>query len=175
MKRIVFLLAVFTAIIVLNSGCSSVTRRVTALTNPSTFNVNIASPLVEPAVEVKTKITGNAKKTYLFCFIPLDETVSMLGPSFGWWLFSPFERSARDAAAQDAFETSKADVLIAPHYTVKWKCYILWSTYTASVTGYAGKYTSFKQISIEEQEKLGLLDKNTMNINANIDMAPKSE
>jgi hypothetical protein len=158
-KSIIYLLAV-SAIIILSSGCASVqNRKVMAITKSTAFNAtNVVTPLVEPQIEVKTRITGHAECWYLFCIFPMQETVSMKGGSYLWWLFPPFAQWVRDAATKDAFESTKADVLIAPTYTVKEKWYLLWSEYTATVTGYAGKYTSFKQMSIKEQIDLGILN-----------------
>lgn len=171
MKKTTLLMAL-TAMVIVMSGCSTVTRRTTVISNSSDYSINVAQPLIEPKLEVNKKVTGEAELTYLFCFIPLDEPTRLTGASLGW-IFSPFERSARNAATYDAFQKSKADVLVAPYYTVKWNCYLLWSTYSAKVTGYAGTYKSFKQIPLKEQQELGILNKDGINVNANIEVVPK--
>ena len=168
MKQITLLTATAFLAILLISGCSSIQRRTVAVANSTNYSVNVVSPLIEPKVEVKEKITGKTPYLrYLFCCIPLQSWTQVSGTPFSWWMFSPFDRLARAAATEDAFKRSKADVLIDPTYTVKWWCYILWSTYKAEVHGYVGKYTSFKQITLKDQKELGLLDNN-----CNIEILP---
>ena len=150
MKKNTFVLIATLTMVTLATGCTSMTRRTTSISNSSQYTINVSDITINPKIEVKTKVTGKATQRFLFCFIPLDDWVELVGAPIKWnfpLFTSPFKRSTIDEATRDAFHISKADVLIAPYYDVTSKNYILWSTYTATVTGYAGKYTSFRQQS----------------------------
>ena len=104
-------------------------------------------------IDSNTKLSGTSKSTYFLCFrIKGDNGYSDV---LGTWasLFSFGAGSAiKLAATYNALEGTDADFLARPTYKMTTKNYILFSTMEATVEGYKGKYTNFREVNTFERE-----------------------
>lgn len=110
------------------------------------------TPVFEPTVTVGEKTTGTATGTSVLGIFWLGPSEFAEGVVYNGQKFDlGFGRTAqvKSAAAYDAIKGSQADILVGPKYTVTKKDYILFSTMTATVSGYKGKIESFSQVKNE--------------------------
>lgn len=138
-KRIlpVLLLALF-------AGCSTVNT--SQFSQP--FGGKVYSSL-RADVAVGEKISGSASTVLLFGFITLGAPNKFAdGIVYGAQqtsipFFNPYEE-LKSAAAYNAVMDARADVIIAPRYTISGTNYFLFKTINATVSGYKGTLKGFR-------------------------------
>ena len=126
------------------SGCSSL--------NVSSSSMPVTAPLqtdVKADVEVGEKISGKASVTkVLFFTISSDKQfsdgVSYGGSTGGGLPFGDPVAKAKSAAAYKAIESSGADIIVAPRYTVETEDFVVFGTINVTVEGYKGTIKSIK-------------------------------
>lgn len=130
----------FVLITVVLIGCS--TMHSSEYSSP--LEVKLISPL-KADVEVSGIITGEASMVNLLIFFNIGQPNEFAeGISYGtensrsaFFNLIPYE-DLKAAAAYDAVNKSKADVIVAPKYIIKTDNYLLFKTVNVKVTGYKG-------------------------------------
>lgn len=133
-------------------SCSSTMNR---SQKSGSLDVKVKSDLqADMDVDMSKKIQGTAKHTKLFGVIDIKTSkhyadgIAYDGGAQGFSLFSGgVVEDAKSAAAYNAVVPNKADVLVAPQYTIKVESYFFgaWKEVTAQVTGYAGRIKNIRQ------------------------------
>lgn len=126
------------------SGCSTL--------NTSQFNEPFSGKVtssLKADVAVGEKISGSASAILLFGFITLgapnkfaDGIIYGAAP-LNIPYFNPYEE-LKSAAAYNAVADSRADVIIAPRYTLSGTNYFLFKTINATVSGFKGTLKGFR-------------------------------
>ncbi len=137
MKSVIVLTAIATLTL---SGCSP-----THISQPSSpLHSKVEAPL-KADLSVGNKISGSAKSTQILGFINLGPSKFADGVNYGAGsevsLFDAFA-GVKAAAAYDATTKAKADVIVAPRYTIETSDYLVFKTTTAKVDGYKGTLNS---------------------------------
>ncbi len=120
------------------SSCSTLNRsQVTAPLNPT-----IESKLkADIAVDMSKKLAGVASSTTLFGFLDLSSPSKyadgVFASSSSFFSFGTGPDELKAAATYNAV-VGKADVIVDPQYIVQKKSYLIYSTTTVWVSGYAG-------------------------------------
>jgi hypothetical protein len=125
-------------------GCSSLNQSAPSNALQSSIEAEFS-----PDIEIGPRVTGRSKTTVIFGFLRFGDSQFADGvnygvgkPSFG----SGAVEEAKSAAAYKALQTSKADLLVAPKYTVdEFNFLNIFRTFDAEVTGFSGKIKSVKQ------------------------------
>jgi len=125
-------------------GCSSLNQSAPSNALRSSIEAEFS-----PDIEIGPRVTGRSKTTVIFGFLRFGDSQFADGvnygvgkPSFG----SGAVEEAKSAAAYKALQTSKADLLVAPKYTVdEFNFLNIFRTFDAEVTGFSGKIKSVKQ------------------------------
>lgn len=132
------------------AGCSSV--------NQGTVSAPLETSLVSAQtaqLSVKPKASARSSQTTIFGFISVGgdnkyaDGVSYAGDgSFaGFSGFTPIAK-IKAAAAYKILQQSKADVLLAPTYTVQVDDYFLWQHYSAQVQAYPAKIVNITNTDV---------------------------
>lgn len=130
--------------LILLAGCSVL--RTSQFSEP--FIGRVKSDL-KADVAVGEKISGSASSILLFGLITLGapnkfaDGIIYGGANQGIPFFNPYEE-LKSAAAYNAVVDARADVIIAPRYTISGTNYFLFKTLTATVSGYKGTLKGFK-------------------------------
>lgn len=123
------------------SGCASVNQS----HEFSDLSVKTVSGLNAKIDADATKsVTGKATLKILFGFITLEganKFADGYGSGFGTLA------KAKSAAAYNAIQTCKCDVIVSPQYIVEKNNWFVGSTTTVTVKGFAGKINSFEQVA----------------------------
>ena len=93
-----------------------------------------------------------------------------------WQVFFWSLSAIKLAATYNALEGTDADFLARPTYKMTTKNYILFSTMEATVEGYKGKYTNFREVNTFEREleiakKKGVLQQVKIKKNYNLNFS----
>jgi len=126
------------------AGCTSLNT--SQFSEP--FSGRVSSNL-KADVAVGEKISGSASSILLFGLITLGAPNKLAdgivygGASAGNPYFNPYEE-LKSAAAYNAVTEGKADVIIAPRYTISGTNYFLFKTLNATVSGYKGTLKGFR-------------------------------
>lgn len=142
MKRI------FVATIILMTGAMTGCGSMNMSANSIPLTAPIASN-VKADIQVGEKITGQSSVTkVLFFTLGADKEfadgVAYGGTSSSGFPFGDPVGNAKAAAAYKAIQSSGADVIVLPRYTVKTKNYLVFSTIDVSVEGYKGTIRGVK-------------------------------
>ncbi len=153
MKKFAGLLCALGLLVLTVSGCASMTR---ASQYSAPLKIQVAADL-KTDIEVGERISGTATKRVLLGICPItlpDKFATGVDYYYGAnrdLAFVPALGSFVDpywnvkaAAAYDAISKSGADVLVAPRYEIEVTWYGLFTTTTATVTGFKGKIKSIK-------------------------------
>lgn len=129
--------------LILLAGCSSLNT--SQFSEP--FSGRVSSNL-KADVAVGEKISGSASSILLFGLITLGAPNKLAdgviyGGVPGNPYFNPYEE-LKSAAAYNAVTEGKADVIIAPRYTISGTNYFLFKTLNATVSGYKGTLKGFR-------------------------------
>jgi hypothetical protein len=136
MKKQIYSMMILFVIIVLSPSCTTTQISGTGVNFQPVSEIKPVQ--VDVIVDSSKKIVGTSKSTYLFN-IPF---FSFGQNNFADGVFKGFDSKTKSAATYNVIKTSGADVVINPQYEIKklngflW----LWSTHTATVTGYKGNY-----------------------------------
>jgi hypothetical protein len=126
------------------AGCTSLNT--SQFSQP--FHGRVSSDL-KADVAVGEKIAGSASSILLFGLITLGAPNKLAdgivygGAPVGNPYFNPYEE-LKSAAAYNAVTEARADVIIAPRYTLSGTNYFLFKTLTATVSGYKGTLRGFR-------------------------------
>lgn len=127
------------------TGCSSMNVSSTPVPLAGTVDTDIKAD-----IEVGEKITGSSSATKVLFFTIGGETEYADGVAYGdAGGNSPLAAldsvaPVKAAAAYNAIQSSGADVIVAPRYTVKKKDYLVYGTIDVTVEGYKGTIKSVK-------------------------------
>lgn len=122
----------------------------------SALSVNLVSNLeADVEVDMTKKITGSASAKKLFSLITIsgpnqfaDGIIYQPGATDGGFsFFGPgLAEEIKSAAVSNAMTTSKAEIIVAPQYTVKTKSVLfgLYKEVSVVVTGFAGSFKNIK-------------------------------
>ena len=127
------------------TGCSSMNVSSTPVPLAGTVETDIKAD-----IEVGEKITGSSSATKVLFFTIGGETEYADGMTYGEaGGMSPLAAldsvaPVKAAAAYNAIQSSGADVIVAPRYTVKKKDYLVYGTIDVTVEGYKGTIKSVK-------------------------------
>jgi hypothetical protein len=109
-----------------------------------------------PDVKVGKRIEGKGRRYVLLGFIKWgDSTYAENAGADGLGEAT----KARNAAAYQALSSADADVLVGPQFAVVERNYWVFKHYTATVSGYAGKYNHLRQVkeyNTDQADTLGL-------------------
>jgi hypothetical protein len=147
-------------LVILFASCTTTNKSVTSVPiNP----VGRLDPVkADYTIDMKSKLSGESKSIWLFGFLKLSGDPNyadgiVYSSNFGTGqegfmrLFGSFAMrkvtQTKAAAAYNAVESSNGDFIVNPHYSVKQTKLLfgLIKSYSASVTGYKGKYTNIYQ------------------------------
>jgi hypothetical protein len=142
---------------VILSGCTSMNSKEFA--SPLSLS---STAIHEPTVQVGEKIKGEASQTIInLVFFPISiggETEYAEGVIFDAPVASAGPRlpnvdpaaKVKKAAAYNAIQSSGADVIVAPQYKIRETSFGPVKMFKATVEGYKGTITGFKQISVTD-------------------------
>ena len=138
MKKI-NLLMIFSLLII--SGCSTITQS----TNVAGFSASAVTNL-EADVSVSEKISGAVSQVLFLGLIPLPGGPTKFTTGVFSGFSSPFDPTPKlkAAATYKAIDSSGADIIVNPQFTVKTTSVGLFITYTVTVTGYKGIINGIK-------------------------------
>ena len=133
------------------AGCTTTqTRQLSALdVSGKTFETKLINPLLEPVVEVGGRINGHGRGKTILGFIQSGDSAKVTGfrwdDSFFGAIIDPARR-VRDYALFEACQKENADFIVCPRYVIKTKNYVFFQEYDVTVSGFAGKYVSFRYV-----------------------------
>lgn len=152
------------------AGCTTTqTRQLSALdVSGKTFETKLINPLLEPVVEVGGRINGHGRGKTILGFIQSGDSAKVTG--FRWGdaflgtVIDPARR-VRDYALFEACQKENADFIVCPRYVIKTKNYFFFQEYDVTVSGFAGKYVSFRYVPWGYETRKGReLNKNAKRI-----------
>lgn len=145
MKRFAALIIGVVALTVI-CGCTS--THVSQWSSP--LDVKLEANIT-PMLEIGEEIKGTATITRILFFssgaTEFADGVEYTADSgsLGYSLFGNAIAEGKAAAAYNACNTAKADVIIAPRYTVETKDYVVYAKTTINVKGYKGIFKGLKK------------------------------
>lgn len=162
MKKMIGLLAMAAAMLSL-TGCGVMYNQ---SVSSAPLSVN-SEAYLEPKLEVGEKVSGQVKVTRILFFTfgtPYrfadgvvyggaprgNDDAGLFARLFG--SAAPLEQ-AKAAAALRAVEKGKADVLVAPRYTIDQKNFWIFSQMAVKVEGYSGRVKGFRQVPAEAAQR----------------------
>jgi len=163
------------------TGCSTTqTRQLSALdVSGQPFETKIINPTLEPVVKVGNRIKGHAQGKTVLGFIFFGDSAKITEFKWGDSVFStvldPAKR-VRDYALFEACQKETVDFIVCPRYVIKTKNYIFVQKYDVTVSGFAGKYVSFRHVPWGYKTEKDLeISKNTQRINKKYDFGKINE
>ncbi len=164
-KNLIFL---FFAVAIFFTSCVSTNK--SQLSSP-VYAPNVYIDPIKADVNVDTgdKLTGTSTSTFfMFFMIPLridGDNQYADGIRYSSSANSPFgsfnplkgaESKVKAAAAYKAMESSDADILVNPQYSITVENKLIIKKVTAEVTGWSGKFTKFYQEDENENKNVDI-------------------
>ena len=140
------------------------------------FKIQDMTLKAEITVDMSKKLSGEASESILLWFIPLsrptnyaDGVLYSIDGTFITSLSTLFGSGAARLKAAAAYNAvyGKADIIVAPQWVYTITDYIVFSTATARVSGYAGTLRNIKEAPLPNTPK-------TLNINGNMKLETSS-
>ncbi|OGV48286.1 MAG: hypothetical protein A2X49_15750 [Lentisphaerae bacterium GWF2_52_8] len=140
MKKVLLLAISAVAVVSMVSGCSS--THVSKYSAPLDVKIETSA---KPTVDVGEKIKGEATLTRVLFFTfgasKFAEGMNYGGAGDAPGLFGDSFANGKAAAAYDACEKAKCDVILAPHYVIEDNNYFVYQKTNYKVEGYKGNFT----------------------------------